>query len=358
MSGIIFRKYQIGDEKGLNLLAKDIWGFEFSEDYWRWKYLDNPLRDNYSYVAESDGRVIGFSGCIPWRLFVTGKEVIGAQMTDMMVHPEWRRKNIYFPLNRCTLEDIRRRTDLQYGFGNPSSFSIYKKRFKYDGFSPVKMQKILDMKLLLRQGLKKIKSTEMYRLLRIVPKVLASLSGKSTNLSASAGKNIVAKRIHQFDARFDEFWDKNRMVFPITTIRDRQYLEWRYLENPGFSYTILAAEQQDKLTGFAVLRCEKKNGIDRGMIVDFLVDPEYEASADLILEESMKFFRSQKVAMVTAWISSEQSPSCRFLAARGFSADPVEGVMILIKSFTQDLEDAFLRDPENWYLTMGDCEVF
>ncbi|MEW6585279.1 MAG: GNAT family N-acetyltransferase [Nitrospirota bacterium] len=354
----IFRKYRTGDEWGLTLLAKAVWGSDYSEEYWRWKYVDNPARDNHSYVAECRGEIVGFSGCIPWKIGVSGKEAIGAQMTDMMVHPEWRRKDIYFPLNRCVLEEIKRYADLQYGFTNPSSFRIYKKRFKYDGFSPVKMQKVVNTRLLVWQGIRKLKPADVKRVISVVPRTIAYMAGTSSGRFGHAGKKVEIKRLQHFDDRFDEFWIRVRQDLKIATIRDRRYLDWRYLKNPERRYTILSAEQGGVLAGFAVLRSEETEGMMRGMVVDFLVAPAYEDSAVSLLEESLKFFRDENAALVNLWISSEHNDIFKLLAAKGFSAKQVQEVIVLLKSFTPNIESAFLRDPANWYLTMGDCEVF
>lgn len=356
MSDITYRKYQVGDEKELTLLAKAVWGFHFDESHWRWKYMENPLRDNFSYVAECDNNIVGFMGCIPWRFIFTGKELVGAQYTDLMIHPEWRKKGIFFPINRKSLDEAKAKTSFHYGFSTPSSFNIYTKRFRWESFQPLKMQKVIDLKLSVWHGLKQRKSFNFTKLVNSIPKILSSKMLPSKNY-ASSHTNLIVRRIDKFDARFDELWEKVRVGLNIATIRDSQYLNWRYIEHPEFRYTVFAAEKDGKLSGFVVLRCEKKEGITKGLIIDFLIDPDQEITASILIRESLKFFREQKVAAVNTWMF-EHNDIYRLLRGNGFSPKSTDDVMVVIKSYSPDISSNYLKDTHNWYLTMGDCEVF
>lgn len=358
MSDITFRKYQIGDEKGLTLLAKAVWGAKFNEDYWKWKYLENPLRDNFSYVATyNNDDIVGFVGGIPWRLIVKGKELLGGQVADMMVHPDWRKKGIFFPINRKNLEEIKARTRLHYGFCDPASHRIYKKLFHYEGFHPLKMEKIINIKSFAWQALKQRKVFNSSKMLNLIPKILSSRILLSSKNNKPLCTDLVVKRIDQFDDRFDELWEKVCMKFNIATIRDCQYLNWRYIRHPQFHYTVLGAEEDGTLSGFVVVRCDKKDGMLRGLIIDLLVDPDREMTARVLIGESLEFFRSQKVSTIITWMF-ENNPIYGLLRQNGFSPRVVDKVVVQIKSFSQDISTDYLKDTNNWYLTMGDCEVF
>ncbi|MFZ5995726.1 MAG: GNAT family N-acetyltransferase [Thermodesulfobacteriota bacterium] len=357
MSEIVVRKYQAGDEKGLTLLAGEVWGSTFGEDYWRWKYLQNPLHDNFSYVAVCNGNIAGFVGGMPWRFFVMGKECISGQVTDMMVHPAWRNKGVFFPVNRKNLDDITARTNFHYGFTNPTSFRVYKKRFHYEGFNPLKMQKVLNIKSAIWQGLRQGKSVKLSTLFDLISRVLSGRKKVSSKKARSTPASLVVKRIERFDAGFDKLWEKAHKKLKIATIRDSRYLNWRYVGHPQLQYTIFAAEGNGELYGFVVLRCENKEGIRKGLIIDLLVDPGHVPVAEILINESLKFFRSQKAAVINTWMF-EDNPIYGLFVQNGFSAKPANQVVVLIKSFSPDIPTDYLRDTRNWYLTMGDCEVF
>jgi GNAT superfamily N-acetyltransferase len=357
MSDITIRKYQIGDEKGLTLLAKAVWGSHFDESYWRWKYLENPLGYNFSYVAVSNNNIVGFMGGIPWRLIVIGKELVGAQYTDLMVHPEWRNKGIFFPINRKSLDEAKAKTSFHYGFSTPNSFRIYAKRFRWESFQPFKMQKVIDLKLSILYGLKQRKSFNFSRLTNLIFRFLSSKLISSKN-DEPLRTNLVVRKINQFDSRFDELWEKVYMKFNIATIRDSQYLDWRYIRNPQFRYTVFGAEEDGNLSGFVVLRCEKEKDMMRGLIIDLLVDPNQEMTANCLIGESLKFFRSQKVASVNTWMFEHNHIFYGLLRKNGFSLKSTDNVIVVIKSYSQDISNNYLKDTHNWYLTMGDCDVF
>ena len=53
----------------------------------------------------------------------------------------------------------------------------------------------------------------------------------------------------------DELWDRVRGDFDVATVRDRRYLEWRFVARPGVTYSRLALrDASGTLAGLVVLR--------------------------------------------------------------------------------------------------------
>ncbi|MCG2722950.1 MAG: GNAT family N-acetyltransferase [Thermodesulfovibrionales bacterium] len=356
MSEVIFRKYRIGDEHGLTLLAKTVWGKDFSEDYWRWKFIENPARKNFANVAEWNGEIIGFAGYVPWQMTVMGTRVVAALYADLMVHPEWRKKNIFFPLNRKSRNEIRGEAAFHFGFSSEISFKIFRKRFKYMGFYPCKMQRFMNTISLFKAGVKKMKSAKVRDVLSIVPRVFSLVAVRSAG-SKQFHSNVSIKRIESFDARFDGLWEKMNSSLGIATIRDSEYLNWRYTRNPANTYGILSAESEGQLVGFIVLRCERKEDITRGLIIDMLVEPYHEASITDLLLESLKYFQEQNARVVAAW-TTPQNPLHAYLSRNGFSSAAAEKSHVFVDSLSPDLNTNYLCDINHWYFTMGDCDAF
>jgi GNAT superfamily N-acetyltransferase len=346
------RKYRTDDTAGLTQLAKTVLEEELPDTYWEWKYTDNRWGSHYSYVAEHDGKVIGFVGGMAWQLTLEGLDTPGAQVADLIVDPAWRRKGIFYKLSARNMEEISTGTAWGYGVTNRISHKIYKNRYEgYQDFRPHKIQKILNIRPFLREYLKggaRVKPAELGRLLR-------KFSIPRREMRPPC--DLELEEITSFDERFDDLWSRVRKDFRIISTRDRKHLNWRYSRNPRFDYTVLAATEKGRVTGYIVLRIEQTPRIGRGFIVDFLADASHEATAPFLIGESLTFFRRRRVAVVNTWMFEHCWPYDVF-ASFGFSPRTAETVMIVIKSFTDAFSTEFLADRTNWYLSMGDCEVF
>jgi len=320
------------------------------DNYWTWKYTDNPWGESYSYVAEADGVIVGFVGGMAWQLTVRGQDYPGAQVTDLMLDPAWRRKGIFFPLNAKSQDEIFTRASWHYGVTNPTSFKIFQNRYGYQGFRPHKIQKILDIRPFLREYLRGGKEFKVPNLKQVLLKLLP---GKKVSNPASG---LELEEVKEFDKRFDDLWESVRGRVTMATTKTSRHLNWRYLNNPRFEYSVLAAREQGRIVGFAVLRFEESEGIRRGFIVDLLTDRD-SGAAPFLVGRCLAFFRKRKAAVVNTWMFEHNHEHAAF-AAHGFVARTAETVMILTNSLTEDFSKDFMADVGNWHFVMGDCEVF
>lgn len=351
MPDYTMRKYRPGDAPGLSHLSRTVLKEDVPDVYWTWKYTDNPWGESYSYVAEADGAIVGFVGGMAWQLTVQGHDYPGAQVTDLMLEPAWRRKGIFFPLNAKSQEEIFARASWHYGVTNPTSFKIFQNRYGYQGFRPHKIQKVLDIRPFLRETLRGGHGFKMPKLRKLLPRLLRVKKRVAANVS------LEVEAIENFDERFDDLWQRVRHRLTMATTKTRRHLNWRYLRNPRFDYSVLAAREGDRVVGFAVLRVQQSEGIRRGFIVDFLTDPDHPAAAPFLIGQALAFFKKRKAAVVNTWVF-EHDPAYPAFALHGFVAKTAETVMILTNSLTDGFSKDFMSDVRNWHFAMGDCEVF
>jgi Acetyltransferase (GNAT) domain len=103
---------------------------------------------------------------------------------------------------------------------------------------------------------------------------------------ASTGGRLTVTSWSEAHAQgWDEVWRRRLAPQLIGTWRDAEYLRWRYLEHPRFSYSVRVAEDADgELRGLAVHRIVEVRGAEGRVarIVDVLGDRE--ASAALLAD--------------------------------------------------------------------------
>lgn len=354
MAEYTMRRFQSGDEEGLTALSSIVWKTEPPPAYWTWKYLDNPWGDHFSYVAIADDRIIGFVGGMAWSLTVEGTDYPGCQVTDLMMHHDWRRKGVFYPLNRLSQDEIKAKASWHYGVTTPMSFKIYQNRYGYQGFRPHKMQRVLDIRPFLWGAIKRRKALKLPKASRLLARFAKP---RGAGAAPKAPANIVVREIPGFDERYDALWSRLRDRHPIIGTRTRTHLQWRYADNPFVRYTRLEACEGETLQGYAVLKCERRDGILRGFIVDLFVDDRTRGTVSALLGAALQYFRRQKAAVANTWMF-EHSPMFSELTGCGFVYREAETVMILTNSLTDAFSKEFMSERRHWQFAMGDCEAF
>ena len=82
------------------------------------------------------------------------------------------------------------------------------------------------------------------------------------------------ERLERFDHQARWLYDRCAGAFGASTIRDAEYLNWRFVENPFHDYTLYGVrDAQGVLRGYAVYRLADWKLPRMGVIVDWLVPP-------------------------------------------------------------------------------------
>lgn len=141
-------------------------------------------------------------------------------------------------------------------------------------------------------------------------------------------------------------------------VRDRRYLGWRY-KKPGAGYRIAIAEKGGELVGYAVTRVKREGAATVGYIVDMITDDTPGADAALLSRALLELL-SKKADYALCWMLADK-PYFKSLRELGFArsedAFPSVNIVYQVCDVINVLEEV-LEDPKNWYLTMGDSDVF
>jgi predicted N-acetyltransferase YhbS len=97
------------------------------------------------------------------------------------------------------------------------------------------------------------------------------------------------------DESYDRFWDKIKNKYEVMLVRNRAYLQWRFLDIPTREYHVLSARQGGEMLGYVVLREADVRGTKAGLIADLLVvsgQAGDQAGAHLMYEALQRFRRA------------------------------------------------------------------
>jgi GNAT superfamily N-acetyltransferase len=165
---------------------------------------------------------------------------------------------------------------------------------------------------------------------------------------------VAIREVAAFDDRIEDFWRAASQPFDVAVVRSREYLNWRYADPRAGRFTILLAECDAQLIGYAVLSTSG----DKGQIADLLVLPERRDVLQALLEAALTQLASSGASRVQVW-SPLLHPYRDTFVTKGFNATrTMQGVTL--GAYRPDLAGALaiLDDPRAAvHITAGDTDL-
>ncbi len=128
--GYTIRPLERSDCSLLTPLMKDAFGMEVADDYFQWKYFENPLGDCVGFIAieRNTNTAVSFYGAIPQKYIVDGTERVIYQACDTMTHTQHRKKSLYPVLAQECYETLKKNNNFfMIGIGgSEQSFPVLK----------------------------------------------------------------------------------------------------------------------------------------------------------------------------------------------------------------------------------------
>lgn len=121
--GYTIRLYEPDDREGFLELYDTVFGGG-SEEWFRWKYSDNPYVSHVPmFVAEHDGELVGARPYMAFRLRAGDERPLGLQTGDTMVHPDHQRKGLFTRMTSRSMEYYGDLSDDVLTFSVPNAIS-------------------------------------------------------------------------------------------------------------------------------------------------------------------------------------------------------------------------------------------
>jgi hypothetical protein len=349
-----FGFYRSGEEEQiLHLFHRTFPKIPRTMEEWKWEYEQNPFSPPIIALARYQGKVIGQEALFFVPMKSGENRFLGAQSVDTMTDSQFRGKGVFSRLARLTLEEGKKRSvPLFYGFPNRNSYSAYVKKLGWLEVTRVqRFIKVMDISSALKA---RVQSPFLCSLLGGMAQPLVKLYfwGKKIKV-----EDFFLEKVKRFGMPYDAFWRGVRSRFPLMVDRTSQYMNWRYLDHPSGEYQayFLKKRGSDEILGVAVLRLVQLQ-YPLGSIGEFFVKDWNGETAQVFLTLILNLLVSQGAAIVASWILSH-SPFVSVLKKLGFRLRSQHQALIAI-SPDGSLEEGYLSNPENWYITSGDYDMF
>lgn len=283
-------------------------------DHLAWK-LSSPGANGSHVVVEAQGEIIGCRFTIARRMKLFGEELSARFGVDTAVHPGWHRRGVMTRMREFGWQQLAQRFDLNSG--------------------------ITDNEFVLQQDLREKR--------RLFANRIEVLERNTLDAPAASGvEGVTIREVAAFDDRIDDFWRGASQPFDIIVVRSREYLNWRYADRRAGRFTIVFAERDAHLLGYAVLSAFG----DKGSIADLLVLPERPDLLEVLLQDCVTRLAASGALRIQVW-NAAHHPYRDSLVRNGFAAKRT--LQVTLGAYRPDLEDVLgmLDDPRAAVHFMG-----
>ncbi|MGK2856253.1 MAG: hypothetical protein ACSLFQ_03500 [Thermoanaerobaculia bacterium] len=335
--GYLIRGYAPGDEAQILDLFETSFFHRRPVEHWSWEFEENPFgRHAISMAFDGDAQLVAQYAGYPVPLSSTDATIdglcahqIGDNMTAMRIRNVGRghtsllvRTAKHFFATRCV-----GKVAFNYGWvtGNSRKMS-----FGFIEVHPVEPAPF-----------------RRAEVAALRPPTRASRIGK-TLLNAYSVSHATA-----VDAEFDRFFHRVAPSYGMLVRRDRQYLQWRYLDSPVWKYEIITLRSAGRLVGWAAFRRRD----DTLIWGDALFSPRHADAAGLALEHALAAPIGRGATHVEGWFPARPAWWAGELDALGLtlSQEPND-LWFGCTPFV--LEDAAERLRRELYYTACDSDLY
>jgi len=275
------------------------------KDFYRWKYLDNPLGEAVVGVAMAAGRPVSTVAAVPKRLQAGADTLTAYELGDFLTDEAYRRRGLFSRLVEMVCsEAARRKADLVYVRANDNSFPIL---VKHLGFSePIRLQ--VRRYLALGRAL-----THRYG----VPERLVRLSGldrlSQLALSGPPMRRLAVERVQRFGQATDELWERVRGDYPFLLVRDSEYLNWRFARSPT-PYRLWVVRRHGVVGGFLVAFVSPRTAA--AYVMDLFTARRDHAAARSLVRACFRGLLQEGVRTIYTWTAEDRTGTASDRALR------------------------------------------
>lgn len=370
----VSRSFQDGDETQIVNLYNKITGRNRTVSQHQWEWLKPPEGQGSMWVIEdkATNEIVGHHGLIPIRIIYNGQSLRMGKTENTIIHPNLLGNGIYFLYEKKFFAESSKKFDIlatTSGHGAPGKI---RKRLQYKPVSNYEIYFTLCSRKNICKALKNILTSQ--RRLRFVRSPISYIAGvlsffcspifRSKKNQVDNIKLSYILSINDYKDMIDQFWGENADQFGITIERSSDFLKWRIFENPNIEYTFLAAEQEKKLVGYAILK-KSKGQFNYGVIEDIVAKNCNQAIYLALLCEVKNFFNlEQCAAIIFPTLKSNRVLETAFKNAGYKSSNLIfklsklflkrkipDNAEFLVNKIKCDLNETDLLDPSKWYFT-------
>lgn len=325
------RNYENGDEYQILNLFREAFGEEESLDFWEWKFMQCPFGKGIIKLLFDGETLIGTYAAIPMNIQIQNTIISAIWSIDTMTHPDYRGQGVFPYLAKKFYKECERRGfRFVYGFPNQLIYPIRIRKLGWKGLGK--------MSILCKE-----------------------LEGEDTvTVPLTEDVAYQTQKIEKFGDGINTLWHKVKDEYNVIIPRTKEFLNWRFVSNPNVNYTkYIITNSNAEILGYIILKIHATEDEVKGHIIDILSLNNKEIVKELI-KCALDYFIGKGVNDISCWVQdnyfyADALKKEKFSRKEIIGPYPYFGVKLFNET---DAVVKTIEDVTNWYLTMGDCDVF
>jgi hypothetical protein len=187
------------------------------------------------------------------------------------------------------------------------------------------------------------------------PRILGSIAGAAASalqqisrLRVSVLPDYEIRTIDRFGDEADELWQRSRKGYRVALVRDSDYMNWRYVDNPD-PYKILEFRKKGYLRGILVLKHTIRRSLKVGDIVDYFCPFNDQETRRAMFLHGLDRLRREGCVIGESWVIDKSTMMTEMRQA-GLRRERIRIKFL----FSPDSPLTEFYDRDAWLLTQGD----
>ncbi len=312
-----------------------------------WWFENNPTKDLNIYLAVYNDKIIGMSCHNTFKMLIDGKEQIVTFPLNVITHPDYRGQGIFSKLELANEEHAKKMGFLfMLSFPNAVSTPIFLNRLGWKKIEP---------SLLYFRPLKCDALTKKSKYLTwALPAIKLNLLFFRDTCLDNYG--LSTEEATEFGIWTDEIYEANKDLLSNCIVRSKEYLNWRFIQDPNKKYTLFKVKDGNVIVGYIVLGIISKKNLTIGYAANSLLIPDYHHLYFQIQNSFNSYHKSSGADLILYWGSPfYQKASKPYLS--GYLPYPRKLYFIYKINSTTQLKHNF-KNYRNWFFQLGDLDFF
>lgn len=334
----------------LDLLKNNRTRENFSyEKRFKWIYEENPDGKAIPWIIwEKENNIaVGFTAVFPRRILVNGEEKVCWNCGDFSIEPKYRSLGVALQLRKEAKKGVMD-GEVPFLYAHPNDrMKVIHLRAGHQQLGC--MHRYALPLRLDRYFRNKLKNEPLGKAVAFPFNQVIDL-----NLSLSGNKNLNAVLVDkpEFNDQHEELFLEFARKYSIIGVRDRVYLNWKYLENPNHHYFLMNFFSGDKRVGYVIFT--KNDFVIE--IVECIVFPD-DWMKDVLAHFIRKIKRTFSDAMSVSVVTFETNPIIPILKQLKFQYRNDATTSVITFANPKSELDPNIYNKDSWYLSVGDRDA-
>ncbi len=323
-------------------MFKEVFGIDRSKERWNWQFNQHVHGKGWIFVAKSNDIIVGQFALRRNHINFMGSELIAGQSCDTMVNPEFRGRRVFTDLAKKAYEFAQKDgLSIAFSFPNRNSYPGYMRLLKRNRIANLKCYYF-------RTGIKKYFGKLIDRLFKILlylvnhcyivieRKIMPDMCNVKTSSNLADDSKSLLNEHHYYEV--------------LSIWKDFNYMQWRYINHPNFTYSFHTLYVNDRIEGLAVTR----NSEDSVAICEFLHRSKHPRQSVYFLRHIVKYYLKSSAQKIEfhGW---DNGFFDYVFKACGFRSLP-SSFVFTAQAFDDDLTQKLII-PDNWTIVYGDADI-